>query len=168
MGLLTSDSSQKTSVLATLLTHHWAKLSVLSYLSGLVVSVFLLTQSDRTYFSDNALLPGLVQREFTLSQFADQTLEALNKVSEQLPEDEIPYSWLSSELRQLGLEVYSHNFTLNYPFGSKVVFILFDYIFLKLNDLNPTLIQIVRSIGRICGDHAVEYLYKYNNCPAGN
>ena len=124
MGLLTSDSSQKTSFLAKLVTNHWTKLSIVSYLSGLVVSVFLLTQSDRTYFSDNALLPGLVQREFTLSELADKTLDDLNKVSEQLSESQIPYEWLSSQFRQLGLEVYSHNFTLNYPFGSKPVLIL--------------------------------------------
>ena len=135
MGLLTSDGSQKTSVLAKLLTDHWAKLSLLSYLSGLAVSLFLLTQSDRTYFSDNALLPGLVQREFTLSEFTDQTLEALNNVSEQLPEDKIPYEWLTSQFRQLGLEVYSHNFTLNYPFGSKTVFNILNICLYKLIEI---------------------------------
>lgn len=121
MGLLTSDSSQKTSMLAKLVTSHWAKLSVVSYLSGLVVSALLISQCDRTYFSDNALLPGLVQREFTLSEFTDQTLEALNKVAESRPEDSIPYEWLTTQFRQLGLEVYWHNFTLKYPFGSKPV-----------------------------------------------
>ena len=121
MGLLTSDSSQKTSMLAKLVTNHWAKLSVGCHLSGLVVCGLLLSQCDRTYFSDNALLPGLVQREFTLSEFTDQSLEALNKVADSLPENTIPYEWLSNQFRQIGLEVYSHNFTLKYPFGSKSV-----------------------------------------------
>ncbi|CAG2177702.1 unnamed protein product, partial [Oppiella nova] len=95
------------------------KLSVVSYLSALVVSVLLLNQSDRTYFSDNALLPGLVQREFTLKEMAEQTLNSLNKLSEEIPENTVPYEWLSSQFKQIGLEVYSHNFTFNYPFASK-------------------------------------------------
>jgi len=123
MGLLTSDRSEKTSVLANTLTKHYGKLSLLSYLSGLVVSVLLLSSSDRTYFSDNALLPGLVQREFTLSSLANETLQSLNKVSEDYMENQIPYEWIISQFRQIGLEVYTHNFTLNYPFGSKPVLI---------------------------------------------
>ncbi len=123
MGLLTSDSSEKTSVLTQTLTKHYGKLSLVSYLLGLTVSVLLLLESDRTYFSDNALLPGLVSREFTLSDVANDSLQSLNKVSENYIENQIPYEWIISQFRQIGLEVYTHNFTLNYPFGSKPVFI---------------------------------------------
>ncbi|CAG2122301.1 unnamed protein product, partial [Medioppia subpectinata] len=69
--------------------------------------------------SDNALLPGLVQREFTLKEMADQTLASLDKLADSLPEHTVPYEWLSDQFRQIGLEVYSHNFTFNYPFASK-------------------------------------------------
>jgi glycosylphosphatidylinositol transamidase len=124
MGLLTSDRNEKTSVLAKLLTKHYGKLSLLSYLIGLTVCGLLLLESERTYFSDNALLPGLVQREFTLSQLANETLQALNKVSDNYIENQIPYEWIISQFKQIGLEVYKHNFTLNYPFGSKPVNII--------------------------------------------
>lgn len=30
----------------------------------------------------------------------------------------MPFPWLEAKLRQLGLEVYVHNFTLNYPLGA--------------------------------------------------
>lgn len=29
----------------------------------------------------------------------------------------LPYPWLQAKMRQIGLETYTHNFTLNYPFG---------------------------------------------------
>ncbi|XP_054164940.1 glycosylphosphatidylinositol anchor attachment 1 protein-like [Oppia nitens] len=122
MGLLTSDGNNKTNILYKLVTNHWSKLSILSYLSGLVVSAILLSQSDRTYFSDNALLPGLVQREFTYKEMTDETLKQLEQVAQQLPQDVVPYNWLIKQFQQIGLEVYSHNFTLNYPFGDKTRF----------------------------------------------
>ena len=30
-----------------------------------------------------------------------------------------PFPWIEARLKQLGLEVYRHNFTLNYPLGKK-------------------------------------------------
>lgn len=34
----------------------------------------------------------------------------------------VPYAWLLAKMRQIGLETYTHNFTLNYPFGGGKVF----------------------------------------------
>jgi hypothetical protein len=31
--------------------------------------------------------------------------------------DDLPYSWLLAKLRQIGLDAYTHNYTLNYPMG---------------------------------------------------
>lgn len=119
MGLLTSDSSHNNK-LTKLLTEQSVKLSILSYLLAIVVIIYLINEPDRTYFSDNALLPGLVDREFTLDDFATQTLKSLrDEASNSL--DKIPYGFLFNQFRQFGLEVYTHNFTLNYPFGAKKV-----------------------------------------------
>lgn len=35
--------------------------------------------------------------------------------------DKIPYSWLVAKMRRIGLETHTHNFTLNYPLGSRKV-----------------------------------------------
>lgn len=34
----------------------------------------------------------------------------------------IPYPWLQAKMRQIGLETYAHNFTLNFPFGGGKTF----------------------------------------------
>lgn len=34
----------------------------------------------------------------------------------------IPYPWLQAKMKQIGLETYTHNFTLNYPFGGGKTF----------------------------------------------
>nr|CAD7265801.1 unnamed protein product [Timema shepardi] len=72
--------------------------------------------TSRTYFSENALLPGLVKGDF------DEDMTAKNYQSELLEEssrypDSVPYPWLLAKFRQLSLDVYTHNFTLNYPLG---------------------------------------------------
>lgn len=33
-----------------------------------------------------------------------------------------PFAWLLAKMRQIGLDTYTHNFTLNYPFGGGKVF----------------------------------------------
>jgi glycosylphosphatidylinositol transamidase len=32
-------------------------------------------------------------------------------------DNSLPYPWLEARFRQLGLEVYTHNFTLKFPLG---------------------------------------------------
>lgn len=34
----------------------------------------------------------------------------------------LPYPWLLAKMRQIGLETYTHNFTLNYPLGGGKVY----------------------------------------------
>lgn len=75
-----------------------------------------------TYFSENALLPGLVKGQLndnTGSTFRDLYREL--KAEAQFYETETPHSYLISKLKNLRLETYSHNFTLNYPLKKNVV-----------------------------------------------
>lgn len=34
----------------------------------------------------------------------------------------MPTAWLTAKMRQIGLDTYTHNFTLNYPLGGGKVF----------------------------------------------
>lgn len=69
-----------------------------------------------TYFSENALLPGLVKSEFrdepAAKQYHAELLDEMKKY-----EDSLPYSWLLAKFQQIGLDTYTHNFSLNYPLG---------------------------------------------------
>lgn len=75
-----------------------------------------------TYFSENALLPGLVKGQLndnTGSSFRDHYREL--KAAAQHYETETPHSYLISKFKNLRLETYSHNFTLNYPLKKNTV-----------------------------------------------
>ena len=119
MGLLTKDS--KENCLVSFVGRHLHALCFLLFC--LSISGFLLIAServcDRTYFSDNALLPGLVQREFAQQKQTDQLLEQLQSQSHG---DRLPAAWLTKQFQAFGLEVYEQNFTLFYPFGRKSQF----------------------------------------------
>jgi glycosylphosphatidylinositol transamidase len=75
-----------------------------------------------TYYSENALLPGLVKKESNLLPFAKQFYHELKSERERFP-DKMPYLWILAKFHQLHLDVFTHNFTLNYPFRNhKVIF----------------------------------------------
>lgn len=73
-----------------------------------------------TYYSENALLPGLVKKESNLMSAAKQFYHELNTERERFP-DQMPYAWLLAKFHQLHLDVFTHNFTLNYPFRNQQV-----------------------------------------------
>lgn len=73
-----------------------------------------------TYFSENALLPGLVTKESNLESSAKQFHRELLDEMERYP-DSMPYAWLLGKFHQLSLDVYTHNFTLKYPFREQQV-----------------------------------------------
>ncbi|XP_047540006.1 glycosylphosphatidylinositol anchor attachment 1 protein [Vanessa atalanta] len=80
--------------------------------------------NNETYFSENALLPGLVTNEFNGEQSANQYFnELLQELEEKYEDsDEMPIPWLVGKMSQMHLEVYTHNFTLNYPLGQGQVY----------------------------------------------
>ena len=109
------------------LRNHLGKLSFALYLSGIISFGLMFYEGaniDKTYFSDNALLPGLVNREFTIIPSYISNLEkSLEKElnSQTVGPGKMPVSWLMSTLASTGVETYAQNFTFNYPFGSKPV-----------------------------------------------
>lgn len=121
MGLLT-DPSAGQGKLIKLLINYYSKLCFLMYVGALVWFCLLAhtSVSLSTYFSENALLPGLVKSEFnegnTAKLYYNELLEEMKTYK-----DSIPYPWLLAKFRQIGLDTYSHNFTLNYPLGKPQV-----------------------------------------------
>ena len=79
----------------------------------------VLEYSHKTYFSENALLPGLVKVEFNMEHVARQYLEDLRDEAKKNPDGPPPFAWIEARFKQMGLEVYRHNFTLNFPLGRR-------------------------------------------------
>ncbi|XP_070574447.1 glycosylphosphatidylinositol anchor attachment 1 protein-like [Ptychodera flava] len=114
MALL-SDPKQREK-LTRLIKKYYFKFSVLCYLAGIVWMLALAYKplNAGTYFSENALLPGLVERQFysdqDASEYVRQVLDAVKK------EKAMPVDWLKENMQQLGLETYVQNFTAQHPF----------------------------------------------------
>ncbi|KAF4522224.1 hypothetical protein B566_EDAN009068 [Ephemera danica] len=117
MGLLTDPGAGRGKFTQLLVNYHGI-LCILLYLAGIVMFLLLACESNNaaTYFSENALLPGLVKGEYNEEFSARDFYKELLVEAERHPDD-LPYSWLLAKLRQIGLDAYTHNFTLNYPMG---------------------------------------------------
>jgi len=119
MGLLTDpNSSMLSGPLFTSLLKHQNVVCIALYLAGVVwfASLAYKPFNAGTYFSENALLPGLVEGSFNAEKLATQLHEELLREAEAY-DNSLPYPWIQAKLRQFGLNVYTHNFTLHYPFG---------------------------------------------------
>lgn len=132
MGLLT-DPTAGHGKLTKALLRYYTKICVLLYIGGVAWFCALAYPpfNQETYFSENALLPGLVQTEFHEEKFAKlyhtELLDEMEKYK-----DSVPYPWLRAKFRQLGLDVYMHNFTLNYPLGKEKVWNCKLFLFVEV------------------------------------
>lgn len=120
MGLLTNPSiSQKAKYCRKLVRYNTA-ICLTLYLLGVGFFCALpdANFNSGTYFSENALLPGLVNSELEM-----ETVNLVKSLSGELQRERenypkgMPYPWLLAKMRRFGLETHTHNFTLNYPFG---------------------------------------------------
>ena len=121
MGLLTDPNSagKGSNKLVQIISDYHRPLSWLSYCGGLVFLLVLAhpLYNERTYFSENALLPGLVKETFNQDRAAVSFLQDLVEENKKYP-GHAPFPWLEAQLRQLGLEVYQQQFSLSYPLGN--------------------------------------------------
>lgn len=121
MGLLTDPHTGRGKLVKFICRYH-APLCILLYISSIVWLAILPHSkvSMSVHFSENALLPGLVKTEFSQETLAkdyyDELLYEMDKYK-----NSIPYPWLIAKFRQIGLDTYSHNFTLNYPLSKTQV-----------------------------------------------
>uniref|UniRef100_A0A2A4JZN8 Glycosylphosphatidylinositol anchor attachment 1 protein n=1 Tax=Heliothis virescens TaxID=7102 RepID=A0A2A4JZN8_HELVI len=125
MGLL-SDPEYGSVKWVRVLKRVHGPLCFLCYVGALVWFVMLGNKefNNETYFSENALLPGLVTNEFngenSAKQFFNEFMLELEDKYDDL--DDMPVPWLVAKMSQIHLEVYTHNFTLNYPLGQGQVY----------------------------------------------
>ncbi|XP_034826560.1 glycosylphosphatidylinositol anchor attachment 1 protein [Maniola hyperantus] len=120
MGLLSDPEYGSAKWVKVLKKIHFP-LCFLCYISS-IVWFFMLAHrefNNETYFSENALLPGLVTNEFNGEHSANKFFtEFIQELEDKYDEsNEMPVPWLVGKMSQLGLEVYTHNFSLNYPLG---------------------------------------------------
>lgn len=121
MGLLTDPHTGRGRLVKFMCRFH-VLICILLY-TGAVVWLGILPHSHismSVHFSENALLPGLVKTEFSQETIAKDFYEELIYEMKKY-KDSIPYPWLIAKFRQIGLDTYSHNFTLNYPLGKTQV-----------------------------------------------
>jgi len=119
MGILTDPNNRQRTALGNIIINHFSKLSWLSYFAGLIF-IFVLPHplyNNKTYFSENALLPGLVTGEFNEDRTAERFYEDLKEENARYP-GQAPFPWLEAQFKQLGLDVYRQSFTLNYPLAN--------------------------------------------------
>ncbi|CAG0887606.1 unnamed protein product [Cyprideis torosa] len=120
MGLLSAPQAEGGSPLLTLLRRFQVPLQVVMYLAGVIWFALLAYEplTMKNYFSENALLPGLVEPKFIDGDRADRYLKALELEAEKGE----PQAFIHSRFLQLGLDTGIHNFTLNYPYGNRTKF----------------------------------------------
>ncbi|XP_076247523.1 glycosylphosphatidylinositol anchor attachment 1 [Calliopsis andreniformis] len=116
MSLLTDPRAGSGKIIKFLLK--WERpICFLLYISGIIWILLLALPAfnDNTYFSENALLPGLATKESNLEQTSKQYyLELIHEMKRY--RDTMPYAWLAAKLNQLHLDVFVHNFSLKNPF----------------------------------------------------
>lgn len=118
MGLLTDPNSGSDGGIFSRILQYGSVLSWILFMAG-VGFIFVMPHpefSHKTYFSENALLPGLVKGDYVDDGKVASFLEDLRFESKKY-DNSLPYPWLEAKFRQLGLEVYTHNFTLTFPLG---------------------------------------------------
>ena len=116
MGLLTDPKAQAT--VSRLIAKYYTVVSVLFYIVGIIYMLALAHYplSAGTYFSENALLPALVERKYHSDTDARAYANDLRQVSRDTPKGAIPEQWLYSKFLDLGLDVYTQNFTVLHPY----------------------------------------------------
>ncbi|XP_029633709.1 glycosylphosphatidylinositol anchor attachment 1 protein isoform X2 [Octopus sinensis] len=114
MGLLTDPRQRRRFV--RIISHYNNRLCALFYISGLIwfFGLAYIHLNAGTYFSENALLPGLVEGNFysdaDVKFYKNEIKKAMDKDKSLLLRD-----WLFSKFEELGLEVYFQNYSVQYP-----------------------------------------------------
>ena len=124
MSLLSSRKSYDK--VAAFLHHYNSILCFICFVVG-ATWFLLLAYSDlnaRTYFSENALLPGLVESDFRYGYQTEDYYHILkDEIKKRKAVDElrnrIPVSWIMDKFVEIGLDTYSQNYTFRYPHNAQ-------------------------------------------------
>lgn len=114
MGLMTSPKAQK--VISSFVLKSYRPLGILLYLGAFVAILIVSSNqfSANTYISENALLPGLVDRQYKSAHDVAGYSEHLDTLKDL--EGGIPSAWLEEKFQEIGLDTYSQNFSVSHPF----------------------------------------------------
>lgn len=114
MGLLTDSKSRQR--ISSFLQRWKLPLCIILYLGGSIgfLAVSYQPLNNKTYFSENALLAGLVNHMFDLGT---ESKEYYRQIKEQVKENSksMPVSWMVEQFSSHGLDVYVQNFSYRYP-----------------------------------------------------
>lgn len=143
MGLLTDPSTiQKTKKYMRILIKYNRRICFFLYVIGLAWFCALAHNdlNTATYISENALLPGeshvcwwpglttpvfsgLVYSEIRQSDSVSMARGFLNDLEAERTKhtSDTPHAFLLAKMKRIGLDTYTHNFTLNYPLGGRKV-----------------------------------------------
>lgn len=116
MGIL-SDPQKRQKIVAVIANYN-NKLCFVCYVAGVAWFLALAypPMNAKNYFSENALLPGLVENEF----YSSADIKAyIDEYKAQLKKDvrKVPREWVYDQLRSLGLDTYIQNYSIRYPLG---------------------------------------------------
>ncbi|XP_071483210.1 glycosylphosphatidylinositol anchor attachment 1 protein-like [Diadema antillarum] len=120
MGLLTDTRTQAFMSRVILAVHK--PLEVVLYIAGVLALLALAFTplNEKTYFSENALLPGLVDRKYQSEQDVQNYAKELTRLAAvDGGRAKMPVEWLREQFTELGLDVFEQNFTVNHPFMEK-------------------------------------------------
>ncbi|XP_046851012.1 glycosylphosphatidylinositol anchor attachment 1 protein-like [Xenia sp. Carnegie-2017] len=92
---------------------HTFKISCLGYVAGILWFVALVhpPMNNQTYFSENALLPGMVE---TTYRYGRSERDLKTEIEQKMKSGHF-LQWLMGKMNSIGLEVYHQNFTVNLP-----------------------------------------------------
>merc|ERR1712198_524321 len=123
MGLLSNPSHRQLSPILIKFIGYQKFLSISFYCASIIWLVCLSSRQYNagTYFSENALLPGLVHSNYKEDFLARRFFTSLKVESERYPNG-MPHSFISAQFKQLGLDTYTHNYSLQYPLGENEVY----------------------------------------------
>lgn len=109
--------------MSAFIIQHSLKLIIFTFFVGIIWFCLLASDvfNNKTYFSENALLPGLVDRKFNSGSSVKRLLDSLVEEAKN-HRSVLPSAWIQGHFRQMGLDVYENNFTLRYPFESKSIY----------------------------------------------
>ncbi|KAK9887887.1 hypothetical protein WA026_000191 [Henosepilachna vigintioctopunctata] len=122
MGLLTDPNCEQGKLTKALLKYY-NSLCILFYIAGIICFLTLASKeiNANTYFSENALLPGLVKSEFPDDDLAKRFYIELQDEMKKY-DNSMPYPWLLAKFQQIGLDTFTHNFSLYPAIGKSQTF----------------------------------------------
>ncbi|CAH1269314.1 GPAA1 [Branchiostoma lanceolatum] len=118
MGLLSDPKSRER--FSRIAAKYNSPLCVLAYVVGVVWFLALAYKpfNHRTYFSENALLPGLVEGKFRTENVATRISQAMKDIKDVSKDGPMPVAWIVNQFRGLGLDTYTQEYIQTIPVPS--------------------------------------------------